>query len=216
MTNLGAHHLDIVDWYLGLDSLEGVASVGGRYALTDNGETPDTQDVLFDRGRFSAAFVMREAAQGEKAAFGLTFHGTRGTLGIDRRAFTVVADPDLPPANQIPGVKEGHPAGGPTAPPLSGQPRGRTESIPAAAGDGSGQYPGHARDFLDCVKSRKTPVSDLASAHRTAVACHPANLSLRLGRSPKWDWATNRVPGDAEANALLERPYRPPWDKVRA
>src|SRR5262249_26449661 len=70
MTNLGAHRLDIVDWILGLDSLKAVASIGGRYALADNGETPDTQDALFDCGKFSAAFFMREAAQGERAAFG--------------------------------------------------------------------------------------------------------------------------------------------------
>ena len=54
MTNLGAHHLDIVDWFLGLDTLAAVTSVGGRYALTDNGETPDTQDAIFDCGAWTA------------------------------------------------------------------------------------------------------------------------------------------------------------------
>src|SRR5262249_34237785 len=44
MTNLGAHHLDVVDWVLGLGGLEAVTSAGGRFALEDNGETPDTQD----------------------------------------------------------------------------------------------------------------------------------------------------------------------------
>jgi predicted dehydrogenase len=212
MTNLGAHHLDIVDWVLGLDTLKAVTSIGGRYALTDNGETPDTQDVLFDCGRFSASFAMREAAQGERLGFGLTFHGTRGTLGIDRRGFKVTADPGLPPANQVPGVREGHPAGGPKAEPLTGREKPRTEAMEDATGDNAGQYLAHARDFLDCVKSRKTPVSDLASAHRTAVACHLGNLSLQLGRSLGWDWKTQTVPGDAEANAKLAREYRAPWD----
>ena len=62
----------------------GVAAIGGRYALTDNGETPDTQDVLFDCGKFTAAFVLREASGGERGAFPLVFHGTRGSLGLDR------------------------------------------------------------------------------------------------------------------------------------
>jgi predicted dehydrogenase len=213
MTNLGAHHLDVVDWVLGLNTLKDVASVGGRYALTDNGETPDTQDALFDCGKFSAAFTMREGAQGERVGFGLTFHGTRGTLGIDRRGFRVVADPGLPPVNQIPGAKDGHPAGGPKAGPLTGRERPRTESLEDLTGDSSEQYLAHARDFIDCVRSRKAPISGLASAHRTAVACHLANLSLRLGRSLKWDWKSNSVPGDAEANKLLVREYRAPWDK---
>ena len=213
MTNLGAHHLDIVDWILGLESLASVAAVGGRYALTDNGETPDTQDVLFDCGRYSAAFVMREAALGERPAFGLTFHGNRGSLGIDRRGFRVNPDPVLPPVSQIPGAKDGHPAGGPRAEPLTGREKPRTESAEDTTGDSVAQYREHARNFLDCVASRRAPVSDLASAHRTAVACHLGNLSLRLGRSLRWDGKKQTVPGDAEADARLVRPYRAPWDR---
>jgi predicted dehydrogenase len=213
MTNLGAHQLDVVDWTLGLDGLKSVMSVGGRYALKDGGETPDTQDALFDCGTFSAAFVMREAARGERTGFGLTFHGTRGSLGIDRRGFAITADPDLPPANQIPGAKEGHPTGGPVAVPTTGEPKPRTQALTDTTGDSSAQYLQHARDFIDCVTSRKQPIADLASAHRTAVACHLANLSLRLGRSLRWDWAKNAVIDDKEANALLAVPYRAPWDR---
>jgi hypothetical protein len=55
-------------------------------------------------------------------------------------------------------------------------------------------------------------VSDLAGAHRTAVACHLANLSLRLGRQLAWDFGKNDVTGDKEASAALVRPYRAPWD----
>jgi predicted dehydrogenase len=213
MTNLGAHQLDVVDWALGLDSLKAVAGVGGRYALTDNGETPDTQDVLFDCGRYTAAFAMREAAQGDKAAFGLTFHGTRGSLGIDRKGFRVTSDSGLPPVNSVPGVKEGHPVGGPRAIPVTGKEKPRTEAIEDTTGDVAGQYLAHARDFIDCIKSRRQPVSDLASAHRTSVACHLGNLSLRLGRSLRWNWKTSTIPGDAEAAGHLARPYRSPWEK---
>jgi predicted dehydrogenase len=213
MTNLGAHHLDAVDWFLGLGGLKAVASFGGRYALTDGGETPDTQDALFDCGRFTAAFAMREAALGERPAFGLTFHGTRGTLGIDRRGFKLTPDADVPPANLVPGVKEGHPAGGPRAVDAPNAPKSRAEAAEDATGDSAQQYLAHARDFLACVKSRATPVSDLASADRTAVACHLANLSLRLGRALKWDAAARDVTGDAEASRMLARAYRAPWDR---
>ncbi|MBY0524872.1 MAG: Gfo/Idh/MocA family oxidoreductase [Gemmataceae bacterium] len=213
MTNLGARHLDIVDWYLGLEGLKSAMSIGGRYVLKDNGETPDTQDALFDFGKYSAAFFMREAALGEKPSFGLTFHGTRGSLGIDRRGYSITPDPDIPPTNQVPGVKGGHPAGGPVLVATSGEPRPRTEAIVDTTGDSAAQYLGHARDFIDCIKTRKVPLSDLASAHRTSVACHLANLSLRLGRSLRWDWAKNAVEEDKEANAMLAYPYRAPWDR---
>ena len=70
------------------------------------------------------------------------------------------------------------------------------------------------RNFLDCVKSRKTPVSDLESAHRVSTMCHLANLSLRLGRKLRWDSAKEDILDDAEASRVLERPYRAPWDAV--
>ena len=213
MTNLGAHNLDIVDWVLGLDGLKAVSAVGGRYALRDNCETPDTLDALFDLGRYTAAAAYREAARGAETRYGLWFHGTRGSLGIDRKGFAATPDPDVPPANQVPGVKTGHPVGGPVRVETAGEPRTRTAAVEDQSGDATAQYLAHARDFLDCIKSRKTPVSDAASGHRTAAACHLANLSLRLGRSLRWDWATNRVPGDAEANGMLDRPYRGPWDR---
>lgn len=213
MTNLGAHHLDIIDWYLGLGELKNVCSIGGRYALQDNGETPDTQDSLFDCGKFSTAFALREAAKGERAKYWLVFYGTRGSLGIDRKGFEVIPDQDVSPFNLIPGIKDGHPPGGPTALPVAGEPQDRTEPVEELTGDSSEQYLAHARNFLACIKSRATPVSDLASAQRTSVACHLANLSLRLGRSLRWDAARKTVINDAEAAAMLSRPYRTPWDR---
>ena len=213
MTNLAAHHLDIVDWYLGLGGLKSVMSLGGRYALKDGGETPDTQDAIFDLGSFSAAFVMREAAAGERPAFGLTFHGTRGSMGIDRRGFRVTPDADVPGANLIPGVTRGHPSGGPVPIVVKDAAKPRTAAIEDATGKGDEQYLNHARDFIDCVKSRKRPISDLASAQRTAVACHLGNMSLRLGRSLHWDPIKQDVVNDREATAMLTRPYRAPWDR---
>ncbi len=67
-------------------------------------------------------------------------------------------------------------------------------------------------NFLDCVKSRETPISDLETAHRVSTLCHLANLSLRLDRKLQWNWGTESIIDDREAAALLARPYRPPWD----
>lgn len=213
MTNLGAHHLDIVDWCLGLETLQTVTSLGGRYVLKDNGETPDTQDALFDLGKFTAGFVMREAARGEPPSFGLRFYGSQGTLAIDRTGFKIWSDPDIPPENLIPGSKEGHPIGGPKAKPVSGEPQLRTIPIEDKTGNSATQYLEHAKNFLECIRTRKTPVSDLASTHRSAVACHLANLSLRLGRSLRWDRKRQIVTDDPQATQMLVRDYRAPWDR---
>jgi predicted dehydrogenase len=213
MTNLGAHHLDFVDWVMGLESLKSVASVGGRFGLTDNGETPDTQDVLYACDRWTAAFTMRECAVGTRPAYNLEFVGTNGTLGISRNGYLVTPEDDVPPENQIPGIKDGHPVGGPRAVAV-GEPRiPRTGAIADRTGKSDEQYRNHAQNFLDCIRTRRTPLSDVESAHRVAIACHLGNLSLRLGRSLKWDAKKETIADDAEATKMLVRAYRAPWDK---
>ena len=62
--------------------------------------------------------------------------------------------------------------------------------------------------------ARQQPRSDLESGHQVATACHLSNISLRLGgRKLVWDADQEEVVGDKEANAMLVRPYRAPWDK---
>ncbi len=65
------------------------------------------------------------------------------------------------------------------------------------------------------MRSRKEPFCDLETGHRVATACHLANLSLRLGRKLKWDERRETIIDDPEAAAMLERPYRAPWDRHR-
>jgi predicted dehydrogenase len=213
MTNLGFHALDVVDWALGLGKLRAVSSAGGRFCLEDNGETPDTQDALFELDGWTAVWSLRECSRGEAPAYPLELFGSKGALGLSRRGFKVTPDLDTPPANAIPQFTGAHPVGGPRPVKLARPPRPRTAALEDRSGDAKMQFQGHARNFLDCVRSRKAPVSDLESAHRTAIACHLANLSLRLGRKLRWDAERETVVGDKEAAGRLVRPYRAPWDK---
>ena len=90
----------------------------------------------------------------------------------------------------LPRFGDAHPVGGPVddRPATDAGERGPelSRTVPATSID---QFKRHARNFLECVRSRRTPISDLESAHRVATACHLANLSLRLGRKLRWDAA---------------------------
>jgi predicted dehydrogenase len=227
MTNLGHHALDIMHWTLGGVPVA-VTSTGGRFCLGDNGETPDTQDAFFefatpagadapraatgDRIVWTAAWSHREASGGGGSAFPTEFYGTKGMLGITRKGFTVRADKKVPPENLVPQFTGAPPVGGVERVASTEAAELWTTAIEDRSGNDAEQFTRHVRNFLDCVKSREMPISDLASSHRVSTMCHLANLSLRLGRKLRWDAARQEVIDDPEASGLLVRPYRAPWD----
>jgi len=71
---------------------------------------------------------------------------------------------------------------------------------------------GHVRDFLDSIKSRKRARSYPEVAHRVHTICHCANIGLRLGRKVVWDPRAEQFVDDEQANRMLRRVPRPPWD----
>lgn len=212
MTNLGQHSLDIPYWLLGLKGPKSVTSVGGRYFLKDNCETPDVQDVLLEYDRFTVYCQWREcAASATTASMGaVRFCGTRGTMPLTRDFFEIIPDKKENPVNVVGRIFGGHPVGGPQVTPE--EPGLWTEPARDDRTSWAEQYVGHVRNFLDCVKSRKQPIADLESSHRVATACHLANISLRTGRKIFWDADKEEIIGDAEAANMLVRPYRKPWD----
>jgi len=74
-------------------------------------------------------------------------------------------------------------------------------------------YPaeGHARNFLDCVKARKTPISHAEATHRSMSTCIIANICLLLGRKLTWNPTKEEFVGDDEANRMCARAMREPW-----
>jgi predicted dehydrogenase len=192
-----------------------VSSSGGRFALRDNGETPDTQDSLFEYDGWTASWSHREASRGAPPTKGLEFCGTEGSLLISRKGFVLTPDPKVDPEFAVPRFGGAHPVGGPRGSEHDESKATRTVAIQDNTGDEFDQFRRHAAAFLDCVRTRKEPFSGLETGHRVATACHLANLSLRLGRKLKWDAVRETVEDDREATAMLERPYRAPWDRER-
>jgi predicted dehydrogenase len=70
----------------------------------------------------------------------------------------------------------------------------------------------HMGNFFDCVRSRKPAICEPTVGHRSASVCHLGNLALRLGRKLQWDPSAERFTSDDEANSMLMRPMRAPYD----
>ncbi|MHC4157144.1 MAG: Gfo/Idh/MocA family protein, partial [Planctomycetota bacterium] len=71
---------------------------------------------------------------------------------------------------------------------------------------------GEHRNFLDCVKTRRDPYFPAEIGHRCCTVMHLGNISMLLGRKLKWNAEKEIFPNDAEANRMLSRPRRSPWN----
>jgi len=202
-TNLLAHEIDIVQWVTGALP-QRVTALGGRFALQGLGETPDVFEAIFEYPGFLATWSNREVAA--SGGGGLEFHGTKGMLKLNRAGFEVVPDKQISPEDQIPRF---------TAPrPSSEGAALRTTALKEVGFEQvRDQFVPHVRNFLDCVKSRAVPASDLVSSHGTAIPCHLANLAMKVGRVLRWDAKKEDVVDDPEVSKLLTKPYRSPWDR---
>ena len=213
MTNLGQHSFDIAYWFLGVKGPRAVTSFGGRWLLDDLGETPDTQEAIFEfpDEKLVMTWTDRECSRGD-GGLGLDFYGEKGSMSINRSGFRTEADENIPPANTVPQFTGAHPAGGPERVEIR-QKEYWTEDIDDDTGSSAEQFKLHVEDFLASIRSRKQPVSPLEDGHAVATHCHLANLSLRLGRRLEWDPETEEILNDYEASRMLVRPYRAPWDR---
>lgn len=66
-------------------------------------------------------------------------------------------------------------------------------------------------EFVHCVKTRDKPFRDIELAINTVTVAHLGNIAYALKRSLTWDQAKQEFPGDEEANRLVGRAKREPW-----
>ncbi len=66
-------------------------------------------------------------------------------------------------------------------------------------------------NWLDCIKSRKEPISPVEIGHRACTVCLVTHIAMKLGRKLNWDPDKEKFVGDDEANSWLSRPQRAPY-----
>ena len=69
----------------------------------------------------------------------------------------------------------------------------------------------HHGNFLECIRTRRTPLAPIEEAHYSATMCHIGNIAMKLGRKLRWNPLKEEFIGDTEANKMLLRPQRSPW-----
>ena len=89
--------------------------------------------------------------------------------------------------------------------------KGRTEEIgPTTMGNRG--HPSHMHNFLGSVRTRKPPVAPAEVAHLSCALVHLGEIAYRVRKALRFDPETETILNDTEANALLTKEYRSPWN----
>ncbi len=187
LTDWGAHHVDIACWALGATATgpSKVTPVEFKLPVEYKDGHPTVQDQYNAATSFNIKVDMPNnvemiiTSEGDN---GILFEGTEGRFFVNR------------------GKISGKPVEDLKDKPL---PDGAIEAIyggPVSAN--------HTANFIEGIKARKQPISDVWSHNRMLEICHLSNIAMRLNREVKWDAAKREIIGDAQANSFLTRENR--------
>jgi len=192
MANWGVHYLDAMRWLTDELAPSSVCAMGGRFAVDDDRTIPDTMEAVFQfaSGRL-AIFGQYEASSVPAIAQGeLELRGTLGAAYIGGRKFEIIPE-----------------RGGQFQDP---SPRLEPIKVEVPAGEND-MTVDHARNFLDCIKSRAMPNADVEIGHRSTTCSLIANISYAVGARLDWDPVKERFTNNEAANSFLHYEYRKPW-----
>ncbi len=201
MGDMCVHMFDTARWMLQLGWPNRISSAGGIF-VEKGGKSniTDTQTATFEYDDFNVVWQHRTwgAPPDPDYPWALFIYGEKGTLKASTmRADFIPNDDSAKPIHfECLYEREQYPED-------VTEPDIELNAAPATRG--------HMRDFLAAIATRGRPVADIEQGHISTASCILANNAMKLGRPLNWDHAKGEVTGDAEANALLQRPYRGPW-----
>jgi predicted dehydrogenase len=205
LTNFGVHYIDAIHWGLGHETPLAVTAMGGKYVIDDNREIPDTMEVLWQYpGGILVTFTQINANAAPAGLHNgeIEFRGTKGTLYLKSNGYEVVPDAISP--NEFF-------ARSPLDRTQDNWRKGSKPMIVGKKGQGDANTTHHARNFLDCVRSRGKTNCDIEVGHRSTTAPLLGNIAYKLKAFLEWDGKTEKFTNNAAANKLLSYQYRQPY-----
>lgn len=186
---MAPHITDLPIWALNLDYPTEISATGGRYITKDDGDAYDNHEVIWRYPNLTMTWMSSLTN-----SYGFDFlreQKSQRRLGIYFHGVkgTLLTDYST---HQI--MPEGDRMNGMNTPPISIEPS-----------------PGHELEWVECIKSRKQPSCNPGYHVKVDVPIELSVLSMKLGRSIKFDPATEKIVGDEEAAKQAVPEYRAPW-----
>ncbi len=193
ITGWGAHHFDTAHWGMNLE-LSGPLRAEGR------GEFPPNK-IWNVHGAYHVELTYPgdiRLTVTDKFPNGIRFIGDEGWIFVSRDTQATSSDPN----SSLTSLKPLD-----ASDPKLLDSRGVTVQFPHSLE--------HHKNWLECVKSRQTPLAPAPVAHRANAACIVSWIAMKLARPLSWDVKAERFIGDDQANAMLSRPERAPYGALR-
>ncbi len=166
LTDLLTHWIDVIQWYMGQSAPKAATVTGELYLM--KWQAPDTITAVYEfPGDFTVTFT--GALNGSIDDGGIEFRGTEATLKVDREHLAVYPE----------GVKS-----------VPGSNAPEPEILLRAEHDGTLD---NVKNFLDCVRSRKTPNASIQAGFEAARTSWIGNIALKRGMKTVWEAAQGRI-----------------------
>lgn len=190
VTDWGVHLLDMALWAKDVKTPpKKIMASGANLSFKDhNHETFDTMSVIFEMDDYQITWQHTAGVQNGPwdKLYGIEFVGDLGTIVADRGGYRV-----------IPVWDDGAKA---------------NKTTPETFDKGGENHQEHAKNFIDCIKSRQKPVCTPEIGRAVAVAAHSANIAVRSGEHFLiWDEGKGKFSNSEKANQYIVPEYRKPW-----
>ena len=180
-----SHQIDTVHWFTGLKHPNSVVANGGIYQWNDGRKNADTMTVVFDYGQGNKAFQVQFTSRFSNSAGGTKeiYYSNGGELNLDtntispngglqeREAKAMGMQANLLPTMKIEGAK-------------------------VASDANTGNDPltfNHVKNWMECVRSRKTPNAPIEAGYQHSIATIMSNAAYRTGQRVTFDEKTQEV-----------------------
>ena len=192
MANWGVHYLDAIRWMTGEVAPASVCAMGGQFVVDDDRTVPDTMEATFQMASGRLAIFGQYEASGNPALRKgeVELRGTQGTVYVSTKSYEVIPERGGQFQDREPRME-----------PAKVEDKGGNKGLTAQ----------HARNFLDCIKSRAKPNADVEDGHRSTTFSLLANISLATQDRLEWDAERETITNNRKANKLLHYEYRKPW-----